>query len=250
MMIAISLNASVGEQETSIPEPPRIADPVEIVGAKPDGVDPVGPGPARPPDTRPRPEPSDDAARFAEPRRRRLGPPRAVLGVMTGLHGIGLPAIGAGLGGRLGVRWGPLRAALTGTHWIRRKRSVIDDVAASYQLGTGGLELCGVLALGRTPAQFELLACAEAEAGVLRAWGREASPSRTLRHRWLGLGGGLGAVWVPRSWIAVGLRIDLVVPLIGREFVIGNVSAGAIGPVDARGSLVFELRLPRIIGAG
>lgn len=246
VMIAISVNATVEERNAAVPEPPPVAEPARSTEPS------TAPAPAPEPTAEPPSTARIEAAAPlrppspAGPSRRAWAPPRAVLGVTTGLHGVGLPAIGAGVGGFAGVRWGPLRVAVTGTHWIGRERAVVDEITATYRLGTGGLDLCGVLALGRIPAQLELLGCVQAEAGVLRAQGHRASPSRTLRDPWVAVGGGAGALWAPRSWLAVGVRADVVAPLLRREFVIGDLPAGAVGPVDARGTLVVELRFPRI----
>lgn len=257
VMIAISLNAAARAAELAIPEPP-----------------PEPPGPAPGPDGEPIQPREDDAGAAAVPtltgdplapsrdpdaldpsittetsRRTRQArrPLQALVGVTTGGHGVGLPAPGAGLGGRVGLRWGPLSLALVGTHWFRRQRPVVGDVAARYRLTTAGLEPCGGLTRGRAPWVFEPLACGVIEAGVLWARGVGALPSLTQRHPWIALGGGVGVAWVPRSWLAVGLRADVVAPLLGRQFVIGTASAGAVGPVDARGAVAVELRLPRIV---
>jgi hypothetical protein len=248
VMVAISLNAAVAGDDADVPEPPVPAPTDDVPPAQPaaEMVEAATLDPPEPLATRPSAAPSTSPEPASRPRR---SPPQAVLGVTTGVHGVGLPAPGAQLGGRVGLRWGPLSAAVTGTHWFRRERPVVGDIAASYQLTTGGLDLCGVLPLGRDPAAFELLACVEAEAGVLRAEGLRASPSRIQHHPWAAVGGGAGAAWIARSWLAVGLRANIVAPVIGRRFFVGDVSAGAVGPVDARGTLVLELRLPTIVAA-
>lgn len=255
VMVAISLETADEPVPLDVPEPPpepAPGDPLTIEAtptpqteqatrgatsrpaALPPGVAGADDATVPAPDARP-------SSRSSRPRRGRA---RAVLGVTTGLHGVGLPAPGAGLGGRLGVRWGPLSAAITGTHWFQRQRPVTGEVAASYRLGTAGLDLCGALPLGRVPAAFELLGCGRGEAGVLRAEGLGATPSRTRHHPWVALGGAATAMWLPRPWVGLGLRAEVVAPLLGRRFVIGDASAGAVGPVDARGTLELEFRLP------
>lgn len=176
-------------------------------------------------------------------------PPRAVMGVRAGAHGVGLPDAGGGVGGQLGLRWGPLRIVATGMHWFRREHGVVEDVAAAYRLTTGGLEACPVLALGTMPAGFELLGCAQVEAGVIRGDGLGAEPSLTRRHIWVGVGGGVGGAFTPTPWLALGLRADVVAPLLRRTFSIGDAAAGRIGPVDLRGALFVEVRLPAARGA-
>jgi len=210
--------AELGTAETDAPEAPlaESTDP----GASP-----------------PRSGPTADLA--ARPRL------QAQLGIRGGAHGVGLPAPGGGLGGEAGMRWGPWSIALTGMHWLQRERAVVGDVAARYRLSTGGLEVCGTLELGRAPAAFELVGCGAGEAGALRAEGLRASPPRTQRHPWVALGGVMGAGWRPRPWVGVRVRVEVMAPLLGREFVIGDVSAGRVGPVDARGTLALVVRLPR-----
>lgn len=267
VMVAISLNAAGGANALDVPEPPPQAPPVDapVEPPEPSATEPspVTPGPVTPSPVEPgRVEPPlsldliDDltppgstapASRPEPARRSQQSPARAVIGVTIGAHGVGLPAPGAGLGGRVGVRWGPLSAAISGAHWFRRERAVVGDVAAGYRLSSFGPELCGVLARGRAPVAFEPFACAELEAGVLWAEGVRASPSRVQRHPWVAVGGGLGVAWVPRAWVAVALRADVVAPLLGRQFVIGSASAGQVGAVDVRGALVLETRVPRIV---
>jgi len=250
VMVAISLNAAAQAAELTIPEPPPEAPGSDVVRAEPSEPDAVpaavpasAAAPAEPAEPGPSPIDDDDAVRSSSAGR----PLQAVLGVTTAAHGVGLPAPGVGLGGRVGVRWGPLVVALVGTHWFRRERPVVGEVAARYRLSTAGLEPCGVLALGRSPRAFEPFACGVAEVGVLRAEGVRAVSPKLQRHPWVGLGAGVGAAWVPRAWLAVSLRVDVVAPLLGRQFVIGSASAGAVGPVDARGAITLELRVPRIV---
>jgi hypothetical protein len=164
--------------------------------------------------------------------------------VSTAIHGLGLPALGAGLGGRVGVQWGPLRAAAYGMHWFRRGRGVVEGVIAEYRASVGGLELCGVLPVGANAAAFELLGCAEGEGGRLHARGLGAAPDVVKNHPWVALGAGLGAAWSPRPIVAIGLRADALAPLARYRFSIGDEDAGQVGPVDLRGALVVEIRLP------
>jgi hypothetical protein len=253
VMVAISLNAAVEADDLGIPEPPPAEAPAVPTEPGPStdavAVDPSPEPFATPPEDDGTPAPVARTLTPEPPAGPRWQPPRAVLGISPGVHAVGLPAPGAQLGGRVGVRWGPLSAALSGTHFFRRERSVIDEVAASYQLTTGGLELCGVLVLGRGLAAFESFACAEAEAGRLRAEGLRAASPQVQRHPWVGVGGAAGAVWLARPWLALGLRADVVAPLLGRRFVVGDVSAGEVGPVDVRGALVLEVRVPAIVVA-
>lgn len=262
VMVAMSLNAASEAGTIDVPEPPLVEEPppTPLPPLPPPTV--AGDVEVQPTDSLtapqtpvlssqttetdeggdPAPSPSD-LAPSSEPTERRA---RATLGVRAGLHGGGLPALGGGLGGHVGVRWGPLSAAVTGMHWFERERPVVGDVAATYRLSTGGLELCGALALGRAPAAFELVACGQAEAGGLRAEGRGASPSRVQRHPWIAVGAAVAVVWMVRPWVGLGLRADLVAPLLGRRFFVGDVEAGAVGPVDARGALGLEFRVPTI----
>jgi hypothetical protein len=231
VMVAISLS-SRGHAAVPEPPPPEPAE-LEATDAEPSDVEAVDAAGPEPTIARSDPLPA-----------RRWGPARALLGVTVALHGAGLPSLGAGLGGRVGVLWGPLRVAAYGAHWFRRERAVVDDVAAAYQLGVGGLELCGVLGLGTAPAGFELLGCGEAEVGLLRAEGVRAESSNTQRRAWWAMGGGVGAAWTPRSFVALGLRADVLAPLNRFRFTIGSRPAGTIGPVDARGAVFVEFRLP------
>lgn len=233
LMIAISLQPAATTEPLVVPEPAQAAvDPVV-----PTSTPGSGPGNETPSRTSVR---TSDRPRSAAA----FGPPSAILGVAVSVEGVGLPAVGAGLGGRVGAQWGPLRMALQGGHFFRRERDVTDGLAAAYRLSTGGLELGGVLALGRAPAGFELYGVGQIEVGVLRGDGVGAEPSLVQRHLWVAPGAGVGAMWTPRGFVAIGLRADLLFPLRRQEFVISELSAGTTGQVDARGALVVEFRLP------
>lgn len=247
VMVAISLNASASTAGGSVPELPPVVEPAVGPVAV---VEEPSPEPSLEPIAVPREAVPDPAASSSAPEST-VGrwQPAAVIGLAVGGHGVGLPAPGALIGGRVGVRWGPLVVVLVGMHALRRERSVVDEVAASYQLTTGGLELGGVRALGRGGPAIEGFVCAEAEVGGLRAEGLRAVAPQVQWHPWVGVGGAVGAVWVARPWLAVGLRADLVAPLLGRQFVVGEASAGELGPVDARGALVLEFRAPGVARA-
>lgn len=239
VMVAISLDAGADLEAPAVPPAPS-----EEPSA------PIERDPASPVDTPPEPrEPSTPPPRIEGDRR----PPTSrasrgrsleiVIGGVGAVHGLGLPAPGGGVGGRLGVRWGPLAIAATGMHFIRRERAVIEDVSAAFRLTVAAIEGCGVLARGSAPARIELVGCGVAEAG--RVWGRGigASPSRTRRHPWVALGGGAGVVWIPWRGVGISLRGDVLAPLVPRTFSIGTLSAGRVGPVDLRGLLAIEARI-------
>ncbi len=165
------------------------------------------------------------------------------VGAMAGVHGLGLPGVGGGISATLGVRVGRLRLAGYGQYWFRRERAVVDSVLAAYRLGLGGVEACGAFAVGRARSRFELLGCGQAEVGQLRADGLGAAPSRTQRHLWVALGGGLGTMWRGLAGVGLGVRATALAPLIRRRFVVGDVVAGEIGGVELRLLAGLEVQL-------
>ncbi len=165
--------------------------------------------------------------------------PAVVLGMAAGIHGVGIPGLGGGVGADLGVRFPHLRVGGYGRWWFRRDRAV-GPVAASYRLAVGGLEACGVGALGR----LEALGCGVAEFGELRARGEGAAPPRTQRHLWFAPGARLGAQWRTRGPLRFGLSAVVLAPLNRRQFSIGDVSAGQIGPVELRALAHIAVSIP------
>lgn len=272
VMVGISVDEQRERAHPKIPDPPAsvsapvdpapsVRDPAvtpdpttaEPAAAVPPSAAIPNPGAAERPDpSSPTPDSVSVDAADPSPSAREPDPPtsepspsslRVVLGLMTGVHGVGLPGVGAGLGGRLGVQWRALRVALYGAHWFERDQPVQRDVAASYRLGVGGLELCGVWILGRATV-FELLGCGLGEAGMLRAQGIGALSPRVQARPWLALGGGAGGAWRPRPWLSVGLRLDLLGLLLRDEFLIGAAPAGRTGPLDVRGLVTVDFHLP------
>ncbi|MBL4687163.1 MAG: hypothetical protein JKY37_21380, partial [Nannocystaceae bacterium] len=248
VMIEISLNPVLEEstarepddEAAQVPSPPPPTEP-------PASVDKQSPTPVVRPNTSlpSTPRSNAPASDSAPTRRKTWARPQAVLGIMTGGHGVGLPAPGVGLGGRLGVRWGPLQLAAVGVHWVRRPQAT-QGITAVYTLSTGGVEMCGVVPGGERVATFEGIACGAIELGRLQAQGRNTILERERRHLWVAPGAGVGVLWVPRPIIGIGIRADVFVPTLRRRFLVGEAAVGTVGPVDARGTLVVEIRLPNI----
>ncbi|MGH1345833.1 MAG: hypothetical protein ACRBN8_29990 [Nannocystales bacterium] len=221
------------------------AEPPPTEPSEPDLPPPELPSPPRlPAVTHPPPAPSAPPAE-APPKARADPPsglrsPAVVLGVAAGLHGVGVPGLGGGLGADLGLRFPHLRLAGYGRWWFRREQEVVSPIKAGYRLAAGGIEACGVARFG----QIEALGCGLAELGELRAEGIDAAPSRTQRHLWVGPGARLGAQWRTRGILRLGLSAVALAPLNRRRFNIGDAPAGQVGPVELRALVHIGVAIP------
>ena len=120
-------------------------------------------------------------------------------------------------------------------------RRPLDPFVAGF-IGRG----CVVPAVGR----LEVPVCGQLEAGVQRGRGLGsalASPGKTDAVPWLALGAGSGLTWAVRPWLALSLRLAVVVPLRPARFEVRQpdgqpypVHQGA--PVAGRAALAGEWR--------
>lgn len=230
----LSVQASVGQGTPVLPEPelppPAVPSPPAIPSADEARPPPTTSIPAQPPPAEPRP------ARGAPMR----PAPLVVLGIAAGVHGIGVPGPGGGIGVDAGIRYPHLRMLAYGRWWFRRAKQVVGPTEARYRLAVGGIEACGVIGLGRIDA----LGCGLGELGELWARGVAAEPSRTQKHWWVAPGIRLGAQWRARPIVRFGLSAVALAPLVRRRFTIGDESAGQVGPVELRGVAHVVFAIP------
>ena len=176
---------------TRAPGGPGIAAAVELAAV--DEARPSGPGPAR--------------LRFGL----RLG----------GLFDVGSvrePTGGLALTGAL---FGRLWRAELGGSWLapRTHREPELAVAAKVGLFAAALRGCVVPRLGG----LEVPVCGGLEGGVVR--GRGVGPglaSRVDTVLWLAVSAGPGLVWAVRPWVALGVQVDLVVPVVPTKFTVAD----------------------------
>ena len=169
-----------------------------------------------------------------------LSAPLWVVGIGGGVHGLGVPVPGGGLGLDLGIRFPRLLVAAYGQWWFRRTTVVTGDVKAAYRLALGGAQACGVAGVGT----IDILGCALFEAGELRAEGLHAAPGHTRRHLWMAPGAKLGMQWRVRNPVRIGVTTAALLPLQRQAFAIGDASAGTVGAVELRGVLQVSVALP------
>ena len=143
--------------------------------------------------------------------------------LLLGLYAQGsqgtLPAVDVGLGGGVGVAGRRYRAELRAAYGLRRDQSV--NVSAppgaygkfNFLAGT----LAGCLNLGQEAVAFG--PCADAEVGWVSAQGFGVSQSLQATKPWLAVGaGGYAAISLGSRW-SVPLHLDVLAPLLRREFV-------------------------------
>jgi hypothetical protein len=211
--------------------------------APPGAADAPPPGDSRA-DDGPEPAPSGVAPVARRPPRL-----RAAIRLTEGISGVALPAVSNELGltvGLLGARW---RAEVVAQGRLPARVRAPDQpsVGADLSRWAIGLRGCAVPRVSRPAPSLrtvEFPLCAGAEVG--QVLGRSvglAVPGRAGLV-WAAITAAPGVLWVPRPWLAVGLQVELAVPLLRHEFVIrGLPSLHRLGPVDVRGLLGVEFRL-------
>ncbi|MFO0631314.1 MAG: hypothetical protein U0168_00530 [Nannocystaceae bacterium] len=205
-------------------EPPT---PTESAEVTPTPATSTSPRPSDPP--RPRP-----------PKRRRPG---AFVGAWGGIDGGALPGATGYFEADVGARGRGWRAGLlAGTRLQTEQRARADrDAGARLTLWNVGVRLCGVPSW----RVLELPLCAGADAGQLRAQGFGYDGARTLRRPWAAIALAPGLLWRVHPRVAIGLRVELGVPLRRTQLVIENLEAlPRVGPVSGRGLLGVEGRFP------
>lgn len=239
LVAMLSVQATAGLPVPLVPEPelrpPAVPSPPATPSATETAMRPAEPPPAEPPPSEP--PPAQGLPRRDAPEGRA---PLVVLGIATAVHGVGVPGLGGGVGADAGLRYPHLRVVAYGRWWFRREREVIAPVAAEYRLAVGGIEACGVASFGRV----DTLGCGLGELGQLLAEGVAAAPSRTQRHWWAAPGIRLGAQWRTRRSVRFGLSAVALVPLVRRQFMIGDAPAGQVGPVELRGVAHVVFAIP------
>jgi hypothetical protein len=146
---------------------------------------------------------------------------------LFGLHVAGsqgtLPSIDFGLGGSVGLVGRRYRLELRGDYGLRRDQ-IVNAAAPAGAYGQFNFlagTLTGCFNLGRQALAFG--PCADAEAGVVSAQGFGVSQSIPVNSPWLAVGaGGYAAISIGPHW-SVPLHLDVLSPLLRREFVFKNV---------------------------
>jgi hypothetical protein len=154
-----------------------------------------------------------------------------------------LPGVGGVLEGSVGVLVGPARFEVAVLHLFDRRRERDDGSGGRFRVTAARPQGCFEPGVGR----FAFPICGGVELGVMRAAGVGVQRSETVRGFWLGLVAGAGFVGAPLPWLALGVRAELVVTPLRREFTLDAdpiVTVVTTGAVGGRGLAVVELRLP------
>lgn len=215
------------------------ADPVVPQVAVPQEPATSSPGP-----TEPWLGPIVAAAPAAEGRR---GEPssawRGLLGVAGLLDGGALPGPGGGLAGAVGVLHGHFRGELVGAYRFATRRVAAADprVGGELMQWSVGARGCGVPRLGAV----EVPLCAGLDAGQTVGRGTGLREPFTSAQPWLAGLAEVGVAWPVRPWLALTARASLAVPMLRQDFTITGLGVvHRVGPVQGRGMVGLELRLP------
>ena len=155
-----------------------------------------------------------------------------------------LPGPAGGLrltGSLIGNRW---RVELHGDYWFPRTAIAESDLGGRVSAGLGGAAGCGVPAIERIGLEFPL--CAGIEAGLLRGdpVGDRVAAPETSRQPWVAADASAALAWVPRRFLALFVRAELVVPIVRAGFRVGDIEVHRAGPVAGRGLAGLEARFP------
>jgi phenylpyruvate tautomerase PptA (4-oxalocrotonate tautomerase family) len=174
------------------------------------------------------------------PRRRRARGLKAIVGVRGGVDGGNLPGVGGVLEGSVGVLVGPARFEVAVLHVFARRRERDDGTGGTFRVTAARPQGCFEPGVGR----FAFPICGGVELGVMRAAGVGVERSETVRALWLGLVAGAGFVGAPLPWLALGVRAELVLTPLRREFTLDDDTLVTTGVAGGRGLAVIEVRLP------
>jgi hypothetical protein len=228
--LAVAITLAI---EAAAPPPP---DTVAVgaslqQAAAPAPVTVVAPVPASPPADVAAAEP----ARGAEP-----GPtPRVVARLLGDVGSLPSPAIGLGLGARLG--WPRLRLELLGALWseqhVQLGPSAAPNAGADVSLVTGALSVCST-PLGADADALVFGLCLEWEMGRLAGVGTGISSPRQANELWLAGGANAGLTWRPAPPLGIGAHIGAAAPLGRSTFYIER-----LGTVHRAASVVARVGL-------
>ncbi|MFO7566363.1 MAG: hypothetical protein R6X02_27215 [Enhygromyxa sp.] len=152
-----------------------------------------------------------------------------------------LQLAGAGVGLELGA-FGPWwRAAIRGLYLLPRTQRLAGDLAGRFDGFGIAARGCAVPWVG----QVELPICAGLEAGSLRGRGTGSTPApREAGVPWAAALIGPGLRWPVRDRLALGLDLELLVPITRGGFTIDGAVVSRLTPVGVRAFAGLELRLP------
>jgi hypothetical protein len=230
-----------------IPEPPPAteieAEPPAAEPVAPVTPEPVAPPIASQPDDEVAPMPAtsrDDDMRGPGPRGPAFRRVKALLGVRGGVDGGNLPGVGGALEGSVGLLVGRARAEIAVVHLFERQQVRDDGGGGSFRMTAARPQACFEPGVWR----FAFPLCGGIELGALRASGVGVQRRETARNFWLGLVAGAGFVGAPLPWLALGLRGELVIAPLRREYTLDADHLVTTGIAGGRGLAVVEVRLP------
>lgn len=224
-------SASSPEENPAVPAPVETFEPEEAVAPEPAEAAPLPRHPSRP-------------LEVAVPEGGQMGPPwRAGLAALGFVDGFALPGVGGGLSLVGSAMRGPLRLELQGSYRFATDlpSSLDPSVGGSFTQWTAGLRALWVPRWSR----LEVPMGGGIDAGQTIAEGTGFEDALRTRQPWLAVVATAGVSFVVLPRLALLARASLAVPLNRPNFAIeGLEPVHQIGPVQARGLLGVEVRLP------
>ncbi len=221
-------------------EPRPAQEEPRPISVAPEDPRPVSAPPIAP--TTPRRAPVVPRSATAGPRAPVVG---AVLLRISGGLAIGAtPLVAGGVSGAIGLGLGR-RARIEAPIFYSAPTRVHLDAAptsgAAVSLVGAGLRGCGVLGRGIV----EVPLCLGVELGSMRATGFGVDDGRSPRSLWAALTPGLAVLVSPRSWLGLGVWLDVPVAVARPRFeVAGGGEVWRAGAAGLRAGLGVEVRIP------
>ena len=168
---------------------------------------------------------------------------RGLVGIAGSVDGGAVPGPGLGIAAAAGALRRGFRGEVVGGYRFATRQAAPADprVGGAFTRWWVGARGCGVPRLGAV----ELPLCAGLEGGRTVGRGIGLRDSRTSAQPWWAAVVEAGVAWPVRPWLALTARATLAVPLLRQEFTIDGLGlVHRVGPVEGRGTLGVELRLP------
>ena len=239
--IVIDPEAAMRVPDELPPEPapePAVPPPVPVPVVVPPSREPA-----------PAPAPSAGSRRTPvrctpRPGRRKPGSiPCLAIVADVGLQVGTLPRVGPTVGGRLSAVFPRWVIGLGVQHLFAQPARVQSDPPKGGDIALTHAMLEACVRLGFRRAEFPL--CGDLEAGAFVGRGVGVSTTATARVPWLAARVGAAAMIAPLRRLALGLRVDAVIPVVPYRFTIDGL--GTVykpGTIGARAGFVIEARLP------
>ncbi len=191
-----------------------------------------------------RPAPAREGARDKDPPSARPRAPRVALGASFVANLGALPELAPGLSVDAGVLLRRLRLELRGAYFTPRARPFAEVPEVGAEIDLWWIAARGAWVLFKRGG-LELPVGGGIQVGAMRARGYGIEDRGRQSILWVALGVGAGLQYAPAPWVALGLGLELFVPMTRPEFTVENLGVVyRAAPLGGLLSFGLEFRLP------